>query len=83
MHSSRGHPTTRLILFCIAAFFAGRFLQLPGLPDAGRGVRQAPFIVVITFLSRVRLKALHPHPSADLSLLCRLLYTARGRPCSR
>ena len=37
---ARGHPTTRVILFCIGTFFAGRFLQLPGLPDAGRGVRQ-------------------------------------------
>jgi prolyl 4-hydroxylase len=35
---SRGYPATLVAVLCIVSFFAGRFFQLPGLPDAtGRG----------------------------------------------
>jgi prolyl 4-hydroxylase len=35
---SKGYPTTLVAVLCLLSFFAGRFSQLPGLPDAtGRG----------------------------------------------
>src|SRR5687767_7589698 len=47
---SRGHPTTRMVLLCIVAFFAGRFLQLPGLPDgSGSGVSQNLYLLCLKF----------------------------------
>lgn len=35
---SKGYPATVVAVLCLVSFFAGRFFQLPGLPDAtGRG----------------------------------------------